>query len=80
MKKEIKKEFDDFMQSGRSMSSLEFDKKSDEFLSSKSKEEKEKLSECFLEYFSTKLQQYQDVTSKISFLNEDIKMTAMNII
>ena len=70
MKEQLKKEFNDFMLSGRNMSEKEFDRKSDVFLASKTKEEKAILSEYFIEYVANKWQQYKEVTTEISMLEQ----------
>jgi len=70
MNERLKKEFDGFMFSGRNMSEKEFDRKSDEFLASKTEDEKAILSDYFMEYVANKWQQYKEVTTEISMLEQ----------
>jgi len=70
MNDRLKKEFDELLLLGRSLSEKEFDEKIDEFLSNKTEAEKEFFSDYFVTVCSQKMNEYKDVSEEISMLKQ----------
>ncbi len=70
MNTKLKKEFDELLLSGQTLTEKEFETKVDNFLANKSEVEKDAFSEYFIEISTQKMQQYKDTSDEISVLKQ----------